>query len=149
MMTGLRGITRGMEVAAGHNPAGVTVLVPGTMMVRITGRGCAWVAGRADRGRSVTSIVMARADRVTAVVVRVMHQVLRLNIRVARGNTRATRVVVRVMAEVVRVMHQVLRLMIRMARMNTRVVRVMAVVVRVLHHTTARAGVSESNRALE
>jgi hypothetical protein len=154
MMTGIRGITQGMGVAAGHNRAGVAVLVPGTMMiVRITGRGCAWAAGREARGRSVTStgssIVMVRADQVTAVADRVMHQARRVLIRVVRVNTRVTPAVVRVTAVADRVMHPVRRVLIRVARMNTRVVRVMVVAVQVLHHPIARAGASESNRVLE
>jgi hypothetical protein len=94
---------------------------------------------------------MGRAARVTVVAVRAMDHVGRLMSRVAGMSTRATRAVVEVTVVAGQVMPQARRLMIRAARVNTRaihaVVRVMVVVLRVLRHTTARAGASESTSA--
>jgi hypothetical protein len=137
--------------------AGVAVTDPagGMITVGIMARVCAWAAGRVGLARNassiVSSIVMGRAARVTVVAVRAMDHVGRLMSRVAGMSIRATRAVVEVTAGAGQVMPQARRLMIRAARVNIRaihaVVRVMVVVLRVLHHNTARAGASESTSA--
>jgi hypothetical protein len=134
-MTVVPGITLDMAPAAAAGRAGVTVLVPGTMTVRITARVCAWVVDRIVSSTG-NSIVTDRAGRVTAAVARDMRQVFRMMRRKTRVNTRAIRVVAQVTAVAVRVMHRVLRVVHRVIRVNTRatrvVVRVTAVAVRVM-----------------